>query len=206
MLGWFPPGWIGMRWEAIVKRRQYFRRFAVVWGVVGLAFAAAPPAGASGWQISISPSTGLTDGQLVLVTGTGFTEHPNTQFVVDWAITECNSTVLSQPLDPQLVINNCDVTTEPFVFVHADAAGNVSGTFRVSTTFTPLGGGAVPVDCTQTQCALIIAQLTDAGFVGAAAPISFAPAPTCPRGDRGGHGYGDKNHCHRFRGRSTPTQ
>ena len=183
-------------------RRSYLRGFAALFGAVGLTLAAVP-AGASGWQISINPSTGLTNGQTVVVTGTGFTEHPNTQFVVDWAITECNGAVLNQPLDPVLVVNNCDVTTEPFVFVHADAAGNVSGSFRVSKTFTPLGGGAVPVDCTKTQCALLIATLTDAGFVGAAAPISFAPASTCPRGERPGHGHGDRNHCHRFRGGST---
>ncbi len=177
--------------------RRRVRSATLVLAVVAMSgLFSASPASAANWQISVSPSTGLTNGQSLLVTGTGFTEHPLTQFVQDWAVAQCNSTVLTQPLDPVLVVNNCDVTTTPFVFVHADAAGAVSSPFQVSTTFTP-GIGGVPVDCLATQCALIIAQITDAGFVGAAAPITFAPRPACLRGARPGHGYGDKNHCHR---------
>jgi hypothetical protein len=174
---------------------------AVFVAFVGLGVAGgAVPAGAAGWQITVSPSTGLADGQSVGVTGTGFTEHPLTQFVVDWAIAECNSTVLNQPLDPVLFTSNCDITTTPFVFVHADAAGNVAGTFPVRSSFTT--GNGTAVDCVQTQCALAVAQITDAGFVGAVAPISFGSVtpPTCPKGERPGHGYGDRNHCHRFEG------
>lgn len=177
--------------------KRHARSATLVLAVVAMSgLLSAPPAGAANWQISVSPSTGLSSGQTVVVTGTGFTEHPLTQFVQDWAVAQCNSAVLTQPLDPVLVVNNCDVATTPFVFVHADAGGAVSSPFEVSTTFTP-GIGGVPVDCLATQCALIIAQITDAGFVGAAAPISFASRPACPRGERPGHGYGDKNHCHR---------
>lgn len=160
--------------------------------------AGAAPAGAAGWQVTVSPSTGLTDGQSVTVTGTGYTEHPLTQFVVDWTIVECNDAVLNSPLDPVLVTTNCDITTTPFVYVHADAAGNVSGSFPVRASFTT--GNGTAVDCSQTQCALIVAQITDAGFVGAAAPIAFGSAPPCPGGERPGHGYGDRHHCHHFEG------
>jgi len=143
---------------------------------VGCLWAGAP-AGAANWQISVSPATGLTDGQTVTVTGAGFTEHPLTQFVVDWAVSQCDDAVLHQPLDPVLVVNHCEVTATPFRFAHPDAAGNVSVRYRLVTRFTP-GIGGVPVDCTKVACAMVIAQITDAGFVGADTPISFAtPTP-----------------------------
>jgi len=185
-------------WDEGHEMSRTCRTTMLVLAVLAIASIAPAPAGAANWQITISPSTGLTDGQSVLVTGTGFTEHPLTQFVVDWAVIQCNSAVLNQPIDPVLVASNCDIATTPFTFVHADDAGNVSVGFRVSTTI-PTGVSGPTVDCLTTQCALIVAQITDAGFVGAAAPISFAPAPHCPRGERPGHGYGDTNHCHRFR-------
>jgi hypothetical protein len=161
-------------------RALVLRRWCAVIAVLVTAMAGgvltAAPVGAANWQISVSPAAGLTDGQTVTVTGSGFTEHPLTQFVVDWAIAQCDDSVLHQPLDPVLVASHCEVTSTPFRFAHPDAAGKVSVRFRVATRFTP-GVGGVPVDCTRSACAMVVAQVTDAGFVGAATPISFAVIP-----------------------------
>jgi hypothetical protein len=165
-----------------MRRRWRSVAIALVVGAVGC-LGTMSPAGATNWKISVSPNTGLTDGQSVVVTGTGFTEHPLTQFVVGWAVAECSDAVLLHPLDPVLVTNSCDITSTPFRFVHFDAAGSFSTTFRVATRFTP-GIGGVPIDCTKTPCALVVAQITDAGFVGAATPISFAPQTPAAAVDR----------------------
>jgi hypothetical protein len=149
--------------------------------------------------VTVTPSTGLSDGQVVQVTGTGFTETP---LVNDWAVTQCRAAVLAAPLTLALALDNCDVLTQPFVFVHADAQGNISTPYTLRSTLN-LGGGVV--DCTVTPCVILVAQITSSslGFDGAGAPISFGspPPPPCNGADRPGHGFGDRNHCHRHRNR-----
>ena len=139
--------------------------------VAAVGFAA--PAGAAVHSITVTPSTGLSDGQVVQVTGSGFTETP---LVNDWAVSECRADVLNAPITLLNALGSCDVATPPFVFVHADAQGNFSMAFTLHQTITV---GTSPVDCSVTPCAILVAQITSSslGFDGAGAPISFGPPP-----------------------------
>jgi hypothetical protein len=175
--------------------RRWFRTTAVSGALLISGAVIATPAGAAAHQVTISPSTGLSDGQLVRVTGTGFTETP---IVNDWSVAQCTGAVVGAVLTLDLALASCDATTMPFTFVHADGLGNLSTTFVVHTTFTPSAGAQGSVDCNVTPCALLVSQLTDAGIVGAATPITFGATTTCRRGNRPGHGYGDRHHCHPF--------
>ena len=153
------------------------------------------PAGAAAHAITVTPSTGLSDGQVVTVTGTGFTETPA---VNDWSVTECRAGVLDTPLTLSSAVDNCDVLTQPFTFVHADAQGAISTPFTVHRTITVQNAA---VDCLQVACVVLVAQITTASFDGAGAPISFGPTPPrpphCTGAERPGHGHGDRHHCHR---------
>jgi hypothetical protein len=156
------------------------RRFGIA--VVTLALAAAglvgatAPAGATaGHAVTVTPSTGLSDGQTVTVSGTGFTETP---IVNDWSVAMCRPEILAGAPTIEDAIANCDITTQPFVFTHADANGNLSTPYTVRKTFAANG---TQITCGQApnDCAILVAQLTSVGFVGAAAPISFGqPVPT----------------------------
>jgi hypothetical protein len=159
------------------------RRFGIAVVTVALAaaglVAVAEPAAAADHTVTVTPSTGLVDGQTVTVRGTGFTETP---VIYDWAVTQCSAAILTAPLTLTNAVNECN-QQEPFLFAHADAAGNLSSPLVVRTTFTAgLGGGAHTVTCGQApnDCAVLVAQLTAGGdLVGAAAPVSFGkPVPT----------------------------
>ena len=133
-------------------------------------------AGAAGHAITVTPSTGLIDGQTLAVAGTRFTETPS---VNGWSVTECRAQILDQPITLLTALANCDVTTQPFVFAHADPAGNLSTSYTARTTF----GASATVDCTTTPCVVLVSQIVDggAGFVGAGAPITFGgPPPPSP--------------------------
>jgi|GEM_PF-5958025 Neocarzinostatin family. len=175
--------------------RRWFRSAVGAGVLLTAGVFVATPAGAAAHVVTVSPNTGLTDGQVVQVTGSGFTETP---IVNDWSVAQCTGAVVGAVLTLDLALANCDATTQPFTFVHADALGNLSTTFVVHTSFTPSAGAQGPVDCTVTPCALLVSQLTNAGVIGAAAPITFGGVTTCPRGDRPGRGYGDRHHCHTF--------
>ena len=64
--------------------------------VVGAAPGDAAPAAAV-HAITVTPSTGLSDGQTVTVTGTGFTETPA---VNDWSVTECRAGIVDAGNQP----------------------------------------------------------------------------------------------------------
>ncbi|MET7619086.1 enediyne antibiotic chromoprotein [Streptomyces sp. NPDC005408] len=84
--------------------------------------------------LSVTPSTGLSDGQSVTVTGSGFTAG------TDVSITECSSPTL------------CSATT---VTATVGADGTFSAPYAVSKTFEGhdwSSGTTVTVDCAATQC------------------------------------------------------
>jgi hypothetical protein len=160
-------------------------------GAIVLAIGFGSPAGAAGHAVTVTPGTGLADGQTVHVTGTGFTETPA---VNDWVATMCAGAILDQPPTLELAVQYCDATEGPYVFTHADSAGNIAFDFTVRQTFQPTGGATGTVDCATSPCAILVAQVTTDGFTGASAPISFGRP--CPKGTRSGVGHGDRNHCH----------
>ncbi|MGZ4737545.1 MAG: neocarzinostatin apoprotein domain-containing protein [Acidimicrobiia bacterium] len=139
---------------------------------LGGTLAVGGPAGAAGTHtVTVTPSTGLSDGQTVTVSGTGFVETP---IINDWAVGMCSPAILTEAITLQNALHDCDVTTQPFTFTHADANGNLSTPFVVRKTFSTSGG---TVTCGQApnDCAILVSQLTGPEITGAAAPISFGP-------------------------------
>jgi len=133
-------------------------------------------AGAATHTVTVSPSTGLHNGQTVTVAGTGFTETP---LVNGFFVSECRAAVLDQAVTLDSAIANCDVSTASGVLVHPDGVGSFSTPYPLRTTFNLTGGASV--DCTVTPCALLVSQLvTGAVLIGAGAPISFGPPPPPP--------------------------
>ncbi len=146
----------------------------IVGGLAGTSTAGAAVAAVH--IVTVTPSVGLSDGQTLAVSGTGFTETPS---VNGWSVTECRAQILDQPITLLTALDNCDVTTQPFVFAHADSAGSLSTSYVARTTFN----ASATVDCTTTPCVVFVSQIVDggAGFVGAAAPITFGgPPPPAP--------------------------
>ncbi len=141
--------------------------------------ATAPGPAAVVHAVTVTPTSGLADGQTVTVAGTGFVETPALN---DWAVSECRAQVLDQPITLSSALDNCDVTTAPGVFTHADAAGNLSTDYKLRSSFTLTAGGVGTVDCSVTACAIVVAQIVteSVNFVGAGAPISFGPPPPPP--------------------------
>jgi hypothetical protein len=137
-------------------------------GVVG---AAAPISFLGDHTVTVTPHTGLRDGQVVTVSGTGFVEHP----VLDkWVVLMCSPAGVATPLSLQNTVAHCDVLNEPGTSVAARPDGTLGTPFTVHETFaTPSG----PVTCGQApnDCSVLVAYVTTTGFVGASAPISFAP-------------------------------
>jgi hypothetical protein len=128
-----------------------------------------PPA--EGPVVTVEPDTGLVDGQTVTVEGTGFTATP---IINDWVVVQCSADILAVPLTLEAALNFCDAVTG-FVIVSADENGNLSTPFTVRGSFTTTGPQPFTVTCgvTPGDCAILVAQITDEGFVGAGAPITF---------------------------------
>lgn len=126
-------------------------------GAAAAATFAAAPASADGPAVSVSPSTGLSDGQQVAATGTGF--HPDTGAFVGQCAT-VNSEIL------------CDNDT--LTQVNSDSTGTVKQSLAVHAQFTgtdpETGKPVTTVDCTQVACRIGITQDHE---TGASAVISF---------------------------------
>ena len=178
-------------------------RLGIAAVIVALAFGtglvAVEPAGAADHTLTVTPSTGLSDGQTVTVSGTGFVETPVVQ---DWALTMCSPAILAAPLTIQNAIQVCAVGDEPFVLVPPAEDGIITTSFTVRKEFSTNSG---PVTCGQApdDCVILLAQLTtEAGFVGAAAPVSFGqPVPTladCIRDFLADHQHRPKVKLHRL--------
>jgi hypothetical protein len=141
---------------------------AVVLGAV----AAAPAAHAQEEPaIAVTPSTGLQDGQLVTVSGTGFSS------VAAIAALECPPQFAGRTtFTITEVLANCAFISTGTI---GAPAGNLTVTVPVQEVFTPSSGGA-SYDCTvRNDCLLLVAGLGGSiGLVGATAPISFgSPVP-----------------------------
>ncbi|MGY3677127.1 enediyne antibiotic chromoprotein [Streptomyces sp. TE33382] len=124
----------------------------------GLALAVQPSAMAAAAAVTVSQSTGLSDGQQISVSATGLT--PNTQFQVG----QC------AVVEPGKF--GCDKTTS--VNVTANAQGQINSSITVHSSFQAVVGadgsvwGTVDAKTTQTQ----IVVLSAAGD-GGSASINF---------------------------------
>ena len=123
-------------------------------GAVGAGAAAAP-------TMTVTPSTGLTSNQEVVVTGSGYT--PNATY----AAVECIGTATT----------TAGCNTNAIAPVSVSATGTVSFNFYVQTG--PIGNGTCGTSAADSTCLIVIGTLT--GTQIAYAPISFgAPAPAGP--------------------------
>lgn len=105
------------------------------------AAATSTTAAAPAQSMTITPATGLTDGQTVQIAGTGFTKAGETL-----GVTECADK------GTQTGAGDCDLRNLK-VPVTADASGNVSTSYVVHKTF-----GANNIVCSATQkCLLSVA-------------------------------------------------
>ena len=127
---------------------------ATLLGVVAAIAPAAPAAAAAG--ITVTPSTNLTDGQLVTVAGTGFPQFSTLN------IGECPSTAQT-PFDCQLL-----------TFLGAGTTGAFSQDVHVSR-YLDLGANGI-VDCASDNCFI---GTTDLVSTTATQPVTFA-ATTLP--------------------------
>jgi hypothetical protein len=92
--------------------------------------------------VTVTPSTGLVDGQSVSVSASGYTPGAGL------AVLECAVGAASE--------SDCDLST--VAYVNADATGAVStayGVFREIFTANDAGG----LDCAPSQCVLVVANI-----------------------------------------------
>jgi hypothetical protein len=133
--------------------------------------------------ITVRPRHHLPPGHRVLIDGSGFTATP---IVNDWAVSQCRASILTGELTLNRALAECDAFTQPFVFTHAGDAGGISLSYVPRVQFT-IGSSTVRCDTVRDACAILVAQLTDDGFVGAAAPFDHTlPVPRSIDDCRGG--------------------
>jgi hypothetical protein len=166
---------------------------------LGAPLAPIAPAGAADVHVvTVTPSTGLSDGQTVTVSGSGFFEHPVSN---EWLVSMCDPAVLAT-IELRVALDHCDITTPPNVYAQIDEAGNFSVPFPVRRTFPLIDGTTVTCGKAPNDCAILVAQVTSEGFFGASAPISFRrQVPTlgdCIREFLGDHGHGPRHRFHRL--------
>ena len=127
----------------------------------------AGPAQAGGPAMTLTPSTGLTDGTEVTVTVTGL---PADSFVQS---AQCVAGTTD-------IYNQCDI--RDLAYDAADAQGTATFTLRVDAVL-PVGwngGGADDVDC-RVADACVVAVSTDSETILVSAPLAFdADAPLAP--------------------------
>lgn len=110
-------------------------------------------------NVTLTPRTGLVDGQRIEVTGRGFTAPDGFAQTM-----QCRRPVLSR--------QDCDRFTGGFI--GADARGRLQGRIEVDAIIYP-GGGVVAHDCRTGGCSLHI-QDREAGFSDALlTPLGFDP-------------------------------
>jgi Neocarzinostatin family len=141
-------------------------------------WSAVAPAGAQTQEptITVTPNTGLVDGQVVSLTGTGFADISSiaglecppqfggrTEFTINEVLSSCGFVAFAG-----------EITT--------DATGNVTGSATVREVFET-SGGATTYDCTvRNDCVLLVAGLVSgAELRGATAPVQFGPATPATR-------------------------
>jgi hypothetical protein len=116
--------------------------------------------------VTVTPSTGLVNGQTVIVSGRRFDVGGITR------ILQCPPEAGRQP-DRHAAVTLCDLNNSVEVF--PEAAGDVVPTpFTVHEVMFTSG---VATDCTVRQCTIAIGQLGPGGnLLSATAPIRFGPA------------------------------
>jgi hypothetical protein len=144
---------------------------AVVAVVLGTVVAPAAAQTQEERTLTVTPNTGLVDGQVVSIRGTGFADMvavsplqcpPQFAGRTEFGITE--------------VLANCGFIVfawDPTI----DSAGNLTDSAPVQEVFTPSSGGPV-YDCTvRNDCVLLVAGLGGGApeLGGAAVPIRFGP-------------------------------
>lgn len=123
-------------------------------------------AAAATGSVSVSPSTGLTGGQEVTVTGSGFSPS------VDMAICEGIVDGTAGPED-------CGIAAALF---QSRDDGSFSVTFSVAR-FMSVGSRSIDCAAPGAECMVGAAELSDIVGTAVVAPISFAPASGSPRPD-----------------------
>ena len=152
------------------------RALRLVGAVLGFLIAALPaaPAGAQeAVSITVTPSAGLTDGQIVTVEGTGFS--PNATAFGSLTVGLCPADILG---DVSQAVFRCGATTA--FPVPVDDAGRFEAQLRVFRE-QPTNTGDATLRCTDAPnaCVVIALEVTgsppDFGLLVATAPISFRP-------------------------------
>ena len=124
------------------------------------AFVPVAPASAATPSITVTPNTGLVDGQTVTVAGSGWASGDQVFY--------CEAINVA-PQDS----GNCD---PPIPNVIADSTGSFSVSVKLDRIFTPFNAGH-PVDCADPaqHCVIGAAHLDLSNLT--LAPLSFAPRP-----------------------------
>ena len=142
-----------------------FRALVVTGAVLASSLlVAVPNASAAGPSITVTPSTGLVDGQTVTVAGTGFTVPPSLFLLIG----ECAN--VASP-----GYNDCDATK---VSTFLLGTNDFVETYKVARFITTVSQGTI--DCAVPNVCLLGAQEFNLQlFVNqdAFAPIAFAPPP-----------------------------
>jgi hypothetical protein len=126
----------------------------------------AGPAAAAGPSITVSPSSGLRNGQTVTVTGAGFTPNYANMVVVQCAASATGA-------------NGCD--TNDVKFTKANAQGAFTATLTVRSSFGS-------TDCTEVTCIVQGHEgfSESSGKTGTSGPLRFgAAAQPAPRSSAG---------------------
>jgi hypothetical protein len=150
---------------------------AVAFVAVAVVIGAAPASAAG--SISVTPNTGLHDGDVVSVNGTGWI--PNSQVGV------CQGVSLQPPS-----ISNCNNGTGSLFT--ADGSGNISTTWSV-LRFINVPALGRTVDCADpaAPCVIAAAEFSDIAGTAVSVTLNFAPLPpqiqvnnaSVPEGDSG---------------------
>ncbi|SEF24274.1 Neocarzinostatin family protein [Amycolatopsis pretoriensis] len=128
---------------------------------LALAFSGATAASAAAPALTASPSSGLTDGQVVDVSGTGYAAGSTI------VLLECDA---AQPAG-----RACDKAA--LVGTVAGADGTLAAKLAVHKTFQAVdlstGAAGATVDCATAHCVIASADTSDTGTEGAGVSISF---------------------------------
>lgn len=150
--------------SATRSRRRLTRAGLIAGAALGLTLSAgaaasgaqAPAPGVAAPAISVTPSSGLQDGQTVTVSGTGLTAG------TVYHVGECAA-----------VATNVYACAPTNVDVTAGSDGALQTPLTVMKTFTghDVNNNEYPVDCTQDDC---VVGVYDDAFNGGAVPVTFS--------------------------------
>lgn len=137
----------------------------------GMAYVGVFGAGATTPTITITPNTGLTDGQTVQLTGTGFAPNLGT-----------GSTVAIECLATATTAAGCNTATGQYVLVNSNASGDLTNALgATSIPFTvqtgTVGNGTCGTSAADATCLITIGTVSPPATL-AAATITFASGGT----------------------------